>query len=258
MKNSVSQRGLAATVVGMAATPADLKVAVRDAWAIEPFVVQLSIMKTIRTFLAIPLPSPLARSASQWIREMKEGAGTLNRPTGKSPAENRPPVSPETPVSAMGIKWVPEDNLHLTLKFLGEVDNVEIPRVCDVLEEVCEPLDPFPLVFTGAGFLPDQDRARILTVSIDDPTHTLANVVRQLEDRYADMGFKREPRDYVPHLTLGRARSGSRRLSQQAIDRWARHESDPLGEMTVDSVQVIGSFLEKRGPTYNVMDTVEF
>ncbi|TWT65987.1 RNA 2',3'-cyclic phosphodiesterase [Allorhodopirellula solitaria] len=215
-------------------------------------------MKTIRTFLAIPLPPPLARSATQWIHEMKNGAGNRNRPTEKSPAENRATVSPESSVSAMGIKWVPEDNLHLTLKFLGEVDNVEVPQVCEIVEAVCEPLDPFELIFVGAGFLPDKDRARVLTVSIEDPTDTLAKIVSQMEDRFADIGFKREPRDYVPHLTLGRARSGSRRLSQQAIDLWATHENDPLGEMTVDSVQVIGSFLDKRGPTYNIMDTVEF
>lgn len=230
----------------------------RDAWVTERFVVQLSIMKTIRTFLAIPLPAPLARGASQWIREMKDGTETGNRPTEKNSTANRSTVSPETPVSAMGVKWVPDDNLHLTLKFLGEVDNVEIPQVCDIVEEVCEPLDPFELLFVGAGFLPDKERARVLTVSIDDPTKALSTMVSQLEDRFADIGFKREPRDYVPHLTLGRARSGSRRLSQQAIDRWGLHEHHPLGEMTVDSVQVIGSFLEKRGPTYNVMDTIEF
>lgn len=215
-------------------------------------------MKTIRTFLAIPLPPPLARSASQWIHEMKDGADKLSRPTEKNPAENRSTVSPETPHSAMGIKWVPEDNLHLTLKFLGEVDNVEVPQVCDIVEAVCEPFDPFALQFVGAGFLPDKDRARILSVSIEDPVDTLTKIVGQLEDRFAAIGFKREPRDYVPHLTLGRARSGSRRLSQQAIDRWSQHENDPLGEMTVDCVQVIGSFLDKRGPTYNVMHTVEF
>ncbi|WP_146405870.1 RNA 2',3'-cyclic phosphodiesterase [Allorhodopirellula heiligendammensis] len=215
-------------------------------------------MKTIRTFLAIPLPPPLARCASKWIHEMKDGAEKLSRPTEKNPTVNRSPVSPETPVSAMGIKWVPEDNLHLTLKFLGEVDNVEVPQVCDIVEAVCEPLDPFVLNFVGAGFLPDKDRARILSVTIEDPTDSLTKIVSELEDRFADIGFKREPRDYVPHLTLGRARSGSRRLSQTAIDRWSLHEDDPLGEMTVDCVQVIGSFLEKRGPTYNVMDTVEF
>ncbi|MBB3204573.1 2'-5' RNA ligase [Rhodopirellula rubra] len=209
-------------------------------------------MKTIRTFLAIPLPAPLAQSASDWIHEMK-GSVEQSRPT----PEKRSTVSPPSTNSAMGIKWVPEDNLHLTLKFLGEVENIEIPKICDVAAEVCEQFDPFELNFVGAGFLPDVARARVLIAKIEDPTESLTAMVRLLEDRYADLGFKRESRDYVPHLTLGRARSGSRRVSQKAIDLWQRHENDPLGEMTARSIQVIGSFLEKRGPTYNVMNTVE-
>ncbi|TWU04089.1 2',5' RNA ligase family [Neorhodopirellula pilleata] len=156
-----------------------------------------------------------------------------------------------------GIKWVPEDNLHLTLKFLGEVENVETPQICQVLADVCRDYEPFELLFGGAGFLPDVARARVLSVDVDDPTGTLTKMVQTLEDRYADMGFKREPRDYVPHLTLGRVRSGSRRASDTVIEKWQKHQHDALGAMTVDHVQVIGSFLEKRGPTYNVMQTVD-
>lgn len=157
----------------------------------------------------------------------------------------------------MGIKWVPEDNLHLTLKFLGEVENVETPQICRVLSDVCQDYDPFELIFGGAGFLPDIQRARVLTVQVEDPTESLTKMVQTLEERFADIGFKREPRDYVPNLTLGRVRSGSRRASENVIEKWQKHEDDALGAMTVDRVQVIGSFLEKRGPTYNVMQTVD-
>jgi 2'-5' RNA ligase len=198
-------------------------------------------MKTIRTFLAIPLPTSLTQSASEWIAEMKE----------------KHAVSPESKSSAMGIKWVPEDNLHLTLKFLGEVENIEVPRICNVVEDVCSHFDPFELNFIGSGFLPDKARARVLTVAIEDRTQSLSAMVTQFEDRFADLGFKREPRDYVPHLTLGRVRSGSRRISESVVQQWSQYEDDPLGEMTAMCVQVIGSFLEKRGPTYNIMDTVE-
>ncbi|MFG0289965.1 MAG: RNA 2',3'-cyclic phosphodiesterase [Rhodopirellula sp. JB044] len=209
-------------------------------------------MKTIRTFLAIPLPAPLARSAAEWIHEMKE-AGAQKRSTPGTP----PPSSPASSNSAMGVKWVPEDNLHLTLKFLGEVENIEIPKICDVAADVCEQFPPFELLFVGSGFLPDVDRARVLIARIEDPTDSLTAMVRMLEERYADLGFKRESRDYVPHLTLGRARSGSRRVSQTAIDHWRQYENESLGEMTAGSIQVIGSFLDKHGPTYNVMNTVD-
>ncbi|MCM2373766.1 RNA 2',3'-cyclic phosphodiesterase [Aporhodopirellula aestuarii] len=215
-------------------------------------------MKTIRTFLAIPLPASLAQGASEWILEMKQPADSKSpTPSKTSTTHKRATVSPPSTNSAMGIKWVPEDNLHLTLKFLGEVENVQIPEICNVAADVCSGFDPFELNFTGSGFLPDLARARVLIATVEDPTDSLTAMVSQLEDRYAALGFKREPRDYVPHLTLGRARGGSRRISQTAIDMWQRYENDPLGEMTARCVQVVGSFLEKRGPTYNVMHTVE-
>jgi len=171
--------------------------------------------------------------------------------------DNQESTATTTQSAAGGVKWVPDDNLHLTLKFLGEVENVEIHEICKVASEVCARFDPFELRFVGSGFLPDEVRARVLAVRVEDPTEALSTIVRELEDRFADLGFKRESRDYVPHLTLGRVRSGSRRFAPAIIQRWKQYEHDPLGEMTVDNVQVIGSFLEKRGPTYNVMNTVE-
>ena len=187
-------------------------------------------MKTIRTFLAIPLPNDLADAASDWMDQTRRDGDAM--------------------------KWVPDDNLHLTLKFLGEVENVETPRVCSALQSICDDFDPFELIFQGADGLPALDRARVLTVKIDDPTGKLIELVARIEDAYADLGFKREPRDYRPHLTLGRARSNVRKASDEVLERWSANADDQLGEMTVKTVQVIGSFLEKRGPTYNVMDTI--
>ncbi|MEM8910741.1 MAG: RNA 2',3'-cyclic phosphodiesterase [Planctomycetota bacterium] len=188
-------------------------------------------MKTIRTFLAIPLPTNIAGAAGKLI------------------------VS--TRFDGDGIKWVPVDNLHLTLKFLGEVDNVETPDVCTALESICEPMQPFDLNFLGTGGLPDAERARVLTVRIDDPSGQLVQLAANIDDRFAEMGYKREPRDYRPHLTLGRARANARRANEDVVKRWLEHAGKPLGEMRVDHVQVVGSFLEKRGPVYNIMDTID-
>ena len=70
------------------------------------------------------------------------------------------------------------------------------------------------------------------------------------------MGFKPEARDYTPHLTLGRTKSGSRRAGSEVVERLQRDRATRLGSMSVDTVQLIASFLDKSGPTYQVMDTV--
>ncbi len=188
-------------------------------------------MQTIRSFIAVPLAPDVRRGAVRLIERLSQQGD--------------------------GIKWVPTDNLHLTLKFLGEVDNVDVPRVCDVLHRVVEQFDPFELDFAGTGGFPDIDRPRILFAGVADQSGSLCRLVGQLETELAELRFKPEPRDYRPHLTLGRTRGGSRRASADVVQRLKDQSQTDLGHMVVDTVQIFASFLDKRGPTYQVMDTVE-
>jgi len=189
-------------------------------------------MKTIRTFVAIPLSDEVSRKAIRLIEKLRH------------PGD--------------GIKWVPTDNLHLTLKFLGEVDNTEVPAVCNVIQDVCGDREPFELHFAGTGGFPSLDRPRVLYAGIEDQTGSLTEIVSELDLGYADLGFKPESRDYTPHLTLGRAKGGRGLASEDLIERLQKEEQLELGQMVVDTVHVIASFLDKKGPTYQVMGTVEF
>lgn len=186
-------------------------------------------MNSIRSFIAIPLSDEIAQAAKKMVLRLKD--------------------------SGDGIKWVPTDNLHLTLKFLGDVYNTEIPKVCDVVKQIFHTRNPFELQFQGAGGLPSIERARVIHAGVTDPTEQLTSIVSQLEIQLAKLGFKPEPRDYQPHLTLGRARA--RRANQDVIDRVAREHQTVLGTMVVEEVQVIASFLDKHGPTYQIMDSID-
>ncbi len=187
-------------------------------------------MRTIRTFLAVQIDPRVASQAARVIRA--------------AAAEDRT------------VRWVPTDDLHLTLKFLGEVDNTQIHDVCQTLRSVCEPFEPFDLHLAGPAALPSRARPRALVFDIEDPTHRLRDLVGEIESAFAELGYKPEPRDYVPHLTAGRARSGHR-LTPTAIDRWIqpRHRIDR--PMSATTVLAVGSFLDDHGPTYNVLDTIE-
>ncbi|QDT02789.1 2',5' RNA ligase family [Rubripirellula lacrimiformis] len=188
-------------------------------------------MQTIRSFIAIPLNREVSKAAIRLIGRLKE---------------------PDD-----GIKWVPTDNLHLTLKFLGEVENVEVPRICDAIRGVVEEFEPFDLHFGGTTALPSMDRPRAIVSGIEDPSGSLTKIVETLELDLAELGFKREPRDYVPHLTLGRTKGGSRRASEAVVQRIRDHETTQLGMMGIDEVHLIGSFLDKKGPSYHVLDTID-
>ena len=190
-----------------------------------------SKMQTIRSFIAIPLESEVSRGATKLIQRLRHDGDA--------------------------IRWVPTDNLHLTLKFLGEVDNVEIPEICTAMRRVCEGFEPFNLSFDGIGGFPDLARLRVIHVAVDDASGALVRLVSELESQLAELGFKPEPRDYRPHLTLGRTRSGSRGVNAEVIERIRQEEHVRLGDMRVESIQLIGSFLEKRGPSYQTMDTID-
>jgi 2'-5' RNA ligase len=190
-----------------------------------------SSMQTIRSFIAIPLSTEIRRNATRLLAKLSQ---------------------PDD-----GIKWVPTDTIHLTLKFLGEVDNTEISHVCNAVGDVCGGYEPFELSFSGTGGFPDIDRPKVLFAGVDDPTGSLCRLVDQLETKLADLRFKREPRDYRPHLTLGRTRSGSRRACDEVVQRLKQQAAVQLGTMRVDQIQIFASFLDKEGPTYQVMDTIE-
>lgn len=188
-------------------------------------------MQTIRSFIAVPLPENVSRSTARLIKRLSQ----LDE----------------------GIKWVPADNLHLTLKFLGEVDNTLVPRICQVTREICEGYDPFELSFAGTGGFPALEKARVLWVGVADPSGSLVRLVSELETELADLGFKPEPRDYTPHLTIGRTRSGGRRASEKIVEQMTAAQEIVLGEMDVTEVHMMASFLDKTGPTYQVMDTIQ-
>jgi 2'-5' RNA ligase len=191
----------------------------------------MTTMKTIRTFVAIPLGDEVSREAIRLIERLRH------------PGD--------------GIKWVPTDNLHLTLKFLGEVDNTEVAAVCDVVHDVCADREPFEIRFAGTGGFPNLDRPRVLYAGIEDESQSLTEIVSELNLGYADLGFKPESRDYTPHLTLGRTKGGRGSASAELVERMRNEQQLQIGQMVVDTVHVIASFLDKQGPTYQVMGTVD-
>ena len=184
-------------------------------------------METFRTFVAIELPPEIRRDVAKLIGDDR------------------------------GVRWVPKDNLHLTLKFLGDVDNVDVPAVCDVAAEACGPIDAFEITLSRADAMPTRDKARTLAIAIDDPTGNLLRLVNDLDAGYADLGFRREPRDYVPNLTLARARGGSRRIDDAVVDDWLKRTAWTPRPMAIDRVNVTASFLDNEGPTYQTLEGIE-
>jgi RNA 2',3'-cyclic 3'-phosphodiesterase len=142
------------------------------------------------------------------------------------------------------VRWSRPENVHLTLKFLGDVREEVLTGLCAALE-VCERHVAFDARLAGFGAFPSARRAQILWVGIGVGSDELRSLATDLDAALAPLGFEREKRPYTPHLTLGRARGQP-----------ASFEPPPeeyLGEFRVRRVELMESTLTPEGAVYRTV-----
>src|SRR5947207_757011 len=105
---------------------------------------------------------------------------------------------------APGVKWVEPENLHVTLLFLGEVDDRELPAICRAAQEAVADLPAFPLSIEGAGCFPNPRRPRVLWVGVGQGLQEVVAIHDAMEGKLLELGcYRREERKFTPHITLG-------------------------------------------------------
>jgi 2'-5' RNA ligase len=150
------------------------------------------------------------------------------------------------------VKWVEPENLHVTLLFLGEVDDREIPDVCRVVAEEARQHAAFTMSVEKAGCFPNPRRPRILWVGVGAGQEELRSLHDALESPLLDLGcYRREERKYTPHITLGRVRS--ERPGDQLASALAKQASWRGGEIEVKELLVLSSELTPKGPVYTIL-----
>ena len=106
------------------------------------------------------------------------------------------------------VRWPDPANLHLTLKFLGEVPDGDVPGVCQAARRATARSAPFSFTLRGLGCFPPKGPARIVWAGVEPQGDGLLECQKAVEDEMAGVGFRREGRAYSPHLTIGRVRQG--------------------------------------------------
>lgn len=157
-------------------------------------------------------------------------------------------VPPET------VRWVRPENIHLTLKFLGEISSDEAQLVVDSAGPIAAGCRPFDLSASGLGVFPNPKRPRVIWVGVSGAEEGVTALNRELESALAGVGFDREGRGFHPHLTLGRTRRGLRRLDLKALaEALARASVGDLGQWRVETLALMRSELLPEGPRYSVV-----
>lgn len=155
-----------------------------------------------------------------------------------------------------GVKWAAEDGMHVTLLFLGELDDRDILPVCRAVEAAAKAEAPFALRVSGVGAFPNTRRPKVIWGGLTDGTDPLRRLYAKLEAKLLDLGvYRQEERDYTPHLTLGRVKGEADGLTLAAelpgLLAWDG------GRAQVGEVCVYSSEMRRDGPEYVVLGRAE-
>jgi 2'-5' RNA ligase len=179
----------------------------------------------VRTFIAVEFDEDIRRSAY----DLGQGLGA----------------------GLQGIKWVEPQNIHLTLKFLGDVDGKDIGRVCAEADAAAASVGSFDVEAQGVGTFPPRGNPRVVWVGLTGGTEPLLSMHDQLNTRLTALGIRQERKRFVPHVTIARVRGKvDRSLLLERIDqarRWCG------GDQRIHELVVFGSELSPAGPIYTVM-----
>jgi len=176
----------------------------------------------MRAFVAVEMAAPIRRALCELVAELRRC---------------------DAPV-----KWVAPENIHLTLKFLGDLPDAAAPETIDIVKQCAEGVGPFELEVRGAGGFPNLNRPRVLFVTAADRPAVLADLAGRLNQCMTRAGVPREGRRFRRHITLGRVRRP--RPMPELGRRLAALAERSFGVMMVERIVFMQSELTRSGPIY--------
>ncbi|MFN8383260.1 MAG: RNA 2',3'-cyclic phosphodiesterase [Anaerolineales bacterium] len=180
----------------------------------------------LRAFIAIDLPDQLQDALEKQITRLRQ------------------PLGDEL------VRWVPTQNMHLTLKFLGTISASHLEFLKQLITQTVESHAPFDMQINGIGSFPNSKQARILWAGIHAPAE-LSSLQKSLEAGTTRLGYEAEERPFSPHLTLGRVRQNIDQTGMQKIrTTLASIQLGNIGSARVDSIHLYKSELHSNGSVY--------
>ena len=182
----------------------------------------------LRAFIAVELPTAMLQRLGTEIAKLQELEG------------------------GRAIRWVESEAIHLTLQFLGEIDDRTAGLIAGSLDEVCANYARMSLEVGGLGGFPNLNRPRVIWIGIREPDRSLSKLQSEIEGGVSKVGMDAEDRTYHPHLTLGRLR---REASQSELrllgDQLQAIRIADLGSVQAEGVSLMRSELTGSGAVYS-------
>ena len=189
-------------------------------------------MEQVRSFIAIELPDELKLELSQLVAQLKSGEQSW-------------------------VKWVDPYNIHLTLKFLGNVAVDKLDDITGALEKAAQGIAPFHLEIKELGVFPNLRRVQVAWVGISGEVDKLGQLQQRIESNLAPLGFAPESRPFVPHLTLARLRDQALLAERQRFGQLITSTKfEAANAIKVNAISLMKSQLTREGAIYSRISSV--
>lgn len=188
----------------------------------------MSAQGQVRVFISVPLDPELRDAAAGLRRRLNSTADLL--------------------------RWVPPGNLHLTLKFLGEIAERRLAKVTEAVRDAARRSEPFTISLAGAGAFPSVRRPQVVWVDVREGSEALVALARDLDVALHRMKFPRERRPFRPHLTVARARHAG--PLPDLSGPLSGLQGLAVGTQAVNTVVVMESQLHPSGAIYRPIEEV--
>ena len=185
----------------------------------------MSASPLIRAFVAIPLPSELKTVIGERQQQL------------------------QTIIRRQSVRWTHPDQLHLTLKFYGNVASEGIIALTQALRVSCQTIPRFSLSLDGLGCFPSTRRPAVIWLGIYGDIPMLAELHKNIDDQTKNFGSRADARDFHPHLTIGRVKA-SPREARPVSDAMQNHHFGELGKWEVRELALIQSILSAQSSIY--------
>lgn len=183
----------------------------------------------MRTFISIELPNEIKKNIEKLVEELK--------------------------LMLTPIKWVERKNLHLTLKFLGWVEDKKIDALSKSILGVCKGFGTFRIGLKGLGVFPDARHPRVIWTGVTEGGKRIKELAVKLEEKLSGQGYREEEREYSAHLTVGRIKE---KIDVSALSEFIDDNTQrDLGSFTVKNVSLMKSTLSRSGPTYEEVKRIK-
>ena len=183
----------------------------------------------MRTFVAIDLEDKIKKNITQFITKLD--------------------------VHNPNVRWVKDQGMHLTLKFIGEIPETKASDIRSALMALTQKHERFPLKLVGIGMFPPRTRKpRVLWVGVEE-NQGLMSIQKEVESLLEKLSIPREKRKFSPHLTLGRVKSSHN--IKPVLDELSRNKDTEFGRMEVKRITFFRSTLKPTGAEYSTLANIE-